>query len=166
MKRLSVLRVASFFLAMALFVVFTMPAAAQNHPTLVKQKLQKMYMEHLSSAGYRPIVDEDGDIQFKREGLFYCIFVEDSDTVFFRLVLFQTVDDMYSLSKILEAANFANTKAKVFKISTAKNSKGENRVFGSVELLLSNPSDFKDVLDRAFNIIDTGMALFKIKLFE
>ena len=166
MKRLSVFSVASFFLAMALFVVFTMPVAAQNHPTLVKQKLQKIYMEHLSLAGYRPFVDDDGDIQFKRDGHTYCIFVEDSDTMFFRLVLIQGVDDAISLSKILEAANYANGKTKVFKINTAKNKIGENRVFGSVELLLINPSNFKDVLERAFDIIDTGMALFKLKLFE
>ena len=51
--------------------------------------------EYLSSEGYRPKYDEDGDIIVKREGKTFAIIFEENDPIYFRVLYpnFWSLDD-------------------------------------------------------------------------
>ena len=46
----------------------------------------ELYMDFLSGEGYRPTIDNDGDVVFKVEGGLYYIDVDADDAVYFRVV--------------------------------------------------------------------------------
>ena len=60
--------------AMAVFLTIG-PAKAQDRKdgALNKEQLQHMYVDYLAMEGYKPEVDADGDVRFKREGRTYFI---------------------------------------------------------------------------------------------
>ena len=45
-----------------------------------------MYVDFLTEEGYKPTVDSDGDVRFKKEGMTYFISVHSNDPQYFRIV--------------------------------------------------------------------------------
>ena len=128
-----------------------------------KQELQRLYTAYLHDEGYKPTVDGDGDVLFKRDGRTYFIQVHPGDPEYFRLVLpgIMKVDNEETRAKALAAADQANARSKAAKVYTVK-----DLVWASVELYVKAPEDFKGVFNRALSGLDNGVSNFAQKLRE
>lgn len=136
-------------------------APVANQPT--REDLQRLYIDYLTEEGYRPIIDDDGDVQFKREGKYYFIQVDEDDPEFFILVLANVwpIESEGERIQVLVAADVSNGTSKASKVQTV----GDD-VWVSVELFLVRPEDFKEVFERSLEAIDNGLSLFVEKMRE
>jgi hypothetical protein len=141
--------------------VAALPAVAQGNAD-VEKRLQKMYVEYLNEAGYRPFVDGDGDVQFKHEGSTYFIDVDEDDTLYFRLVLLGNLPEKFTRNAVLDATNYATEMAKVCKIYL----RDGGIIVADVELFFDRPEDFQAVFERSLSAIDVGLNLFRTKLLQ
>jgi hypothetical protein len=125
--------------------------------------LQKLYTDYLTREGYRPEIDKDGDVQFRREGRVYFIIVGEEDPRFFRVVLpnFWKIESDTERAKVLMAADASNAKTKVCKIHTVS-----GNTWASVELFVDRPEDFQPVFMRAMQSIEIGVRNFVEKMRE
>ena len=141
----------------------TVGAQGKASDAVSKEQLQRLYSEYLTEEGYKPEVDADGDVRFKREGRLYFIAVSEQDPGFFRLVLPNVwpIENEAERSKVLAAADYSNAKTKVCKVFIVK-----KHVWLSVELFFASPRDFKGVFSRAMAAIDTGVVKFAEKMRE
>jgi hypothetical protein len=128
-----------------------------------KKALQKVYMDFLTEEGFRPTIDPDGDIQFKREGFTYFIGVAEGDPQFFRLVLphIWPIESEEERAKVLTAIDYSNRMSKAAKIYTL----GDN-VWGTVELFVSSPGDYEPLFERILGSLDAALELFVEKMRE
>jgi hypothetical protein len=140
-------------------------AVAQDSSThsLNKSEIQQLYTDYLKAEGYKPEVDADGDVIFKRDGRTYFIQVSEKDPEFFRIVLANiwSVEDEKERAKVLVAADSSNAKSKVSKVHTLR-----NNVWVSVEFFFERPEDFKGVFRRAMSALDNGAFNFAINMRE
>lgn len=150
------------FLALAL-VALTSNAIAQDtkQTTGSKTELQRMYTDYLTEEGYKPSIDEDGDVVFKREGRSYFISVSEKDPEYFRVVLpnFWSIESEEERAKVLAAANWSNNRSKVSKIYTVK-----DNTWASIELFIKDPKDFKKVFARSMSALGNGADTFTKKM--
>ncbi|MBM4311584.1 MAG: hypothetical protein FJ119_11665 [Deltaproteobacteria bacterium] len=128
-----------------------------------KAALQRLYTNYLTEEGYKPEVDDDGDVRFKREGRLYFIAVSDKDPEFFRVVLANIwpIESEKERVQVLVAADESNAKSKVSKVFTVR-----DNVWVNIELFLARPEDFKGVFKRAMSALDTGVENFAKKMRE
>lgn len=134
-------------------------AIAQNtgSATAKKKELQQLYIRYLAEEGYKPEVDTDGDVRFKREGKVYFIGVSEDDPGFFRVVLpnFWLIESREERLRVLAAADYSNALSKVCKVFTIKES-----VWATVELFIAAPADFRGVFNRSMLGLDNGVVNF------
>ncbi|MBW1882076.1 MAG: hypothetical protein JRJ58_01000 [Deltaproteobacteria bacterium] len=133
-------------------------AGAQN-----KEQLQRLYVEYLSAEGYRPSIDGDGDVKFKREGRTYFIIVSEKDPEFFRLVLANIweIENDVERSRVLQAADHSNAASKVSKVYIVK-----DNVWVCVELFVAAPEDFRGVFQRSMSAMETGVSNYVERMRE
>ncbi|MDR2541986.1 MAG: hypothetical protein LBC80_00825 [Treponema sp.] len=140
-------------------------AAAENGWT--KEALQEMYMEYLTQEGYRPEIDEDGDIRFRVLGNNYFIIVDEKDQQFFQIYTGFWLDSLTLISKeeAHDLVNFANRRSKVAKISLSS-PEDTNRIIVSItaELLVNEPQDFALILPRSLSLIANAKNIFQTQL--
>lgn len=110
-----------------------------------KKELQTLYTEYLSNEGYKPEVDGDGDVRFKKEGAKFVILIDERDPEFFALALPNIWDFDSDAKKALsiDACNRVNAEVKSAKLFTVK-----NNVWVSSELMFGEPAQFKAVFER------------------
>ena len=153
------------FVAIGIILTLFGPIAviAQNTDRAKEKELQGMYVKYLMEEGYKPEVDSDGDVQFKREGRTYFIGVSELDPGFFRVVLanFWPINSVEERLRVLAAADYSNAELKVFKVFTVKNS-----VWASIELFVASPEDFRGVFRRSMLTLDSGVIIFARKMLE
>ncbi len=144
-----------------ILVLSTGTAAAGDTPS--KEQLQRLYVEHLEAEGYRPSIDADGDIQFKREGRTYFIIISERDPEFFRLVLANIwkIEDDSERSRVLVAADHSNAVSKVSKVYLV-----QDNVWVCVELFLAAPEDFKGVFERSLAAMEVGVSNYVERMRE
>jgi len=121
-----------------------------------KKARAKLYMDYLTAEGYRPYVDEDGDVIFKSEGLTYIIIIDANDEEYFRLVLpnFWGIESGEELVRALYAANHATQTTKVAKVYVR--SDGKN-TWAAIEMFIRPPENFKLVFSRAMSALKTAV---------
>lgn len=131
--------------------------------SLKKEQLQRLYTEYLTAEGYKPEVDSDGDVRFKREGRTYFIDVSEKDPEFFHVVLANiwSIESEKERLQVLAAADYSNAKSKVSKVHTVRDD-----VWVSIELFVASPDDFKGVFKRVMSAFDNGVANFVKKMRE
>lgn len=119
----------------------------------------KLYSDYLEREGYRPTIDSDGDVIFKREGKLYYVDIDTSDASFFRLVYpqFWRIEDGEELARVLLAANTANAKTKVAKVYVLGNLTDTS---ASIEMFFDRPEQFSPVFHRAMSALLAGVANF------
>lgn len=146
----------------ALMAALCMPVMAgavtkETKASPTREELQQLYMDYLEDEGYKPTIDSDGDVNFKREGRQYFIRVSESDPEFFQLVFFNfwSLDDEAERARALAAADVANGKSKVAKVFTNR-----DNMWASIEMFVGAPEDFKAVFTRASGALDFGVANF------
>lgn len=122
-----------------------------------------IYMDYLEREGYRPIIDDDGDVVFKEEGRTYYVDVDTEDEMFFRLVMpnFWSIESGEELARVLIAANYASMKTKVVKVYVRSDDKD---TIASIEMFLGKPEDFTAVFRRALSALKAGVANFVEKM--
>lgn len=136
---------------------------ARGADLTTNEDFQQFYMQYLSGEGYKPEVDSDGDVMFKKEGLTYYIIVNASDAEFFELALpnIHEITDEADRANALVAADYSNAKSKVSKVYLV----GDN-VWVTVELFVASPGDFKGVFQRSIAAALNGANNFIEKLGE
>ncbi len=138
-------------------------AQVSTSSSLKKEQLQRLYTEYLTAEGYKPEVDSDGDVRFKREGRTYFIDVSEKDPEFFHVVLANIwpIESEKERLQVLAAADYSNAKSKVSKVHTVRDD-----VWVSIELFVASPDDFKGVFNRVMSAFDNGVANFVKKMRE
>ncbi len=151
--------IAVVMVALAFFGI----ARAEEPGLSTKEDFQNFYVEYLAGEGYRPEIDSDGDVSFKREGLTYYIIVTESDAEFFEMALpnIHHVEDESDRADCYVAADYSNAKSKVSKVYLVADD-----VWVTVELFIASPDDFKDVFQRSVSALLNGANNFIEKMGE
>lgn len=128
-----------------------------------REQIQNTYLDFLTEEGYRPNLDEDGDVAFKHDGKNYFIPTSIDKRNFFAIVLpriwsFETEEEF---GRILKAADYSNRKSKVSKVYTL-----DNNVWITIEMFLPSPDDFNVVFETAMGTLDNGLDNFVSKMKE
>jgi len=136
-------------------------ASAQAPAQITTRQLQMMYTEFLAQQGYRPQIDEDGDVIFKFEGKTLFMAVQAEDPQYFTVVLPKawSVQDSKERTQVLIAANYANATSKVAKVFVI-----QDEVWVAVELFLDDPMDFRKLFPRSISAIQTTVNQFVAKM--
>jgi len=121
-----------------------------------KTERAKLYMDYLIAEGYRPYIDQDGDVVFKSEGRTYYIEVDEKDEEYFRLVFpnFWSIESDEELARVLYAANHATMATKVAKVYVRSDGKD---TIAAIEMFVSPPENFKLTFSRAMSALRTGV---------
>lgn len=143
--------------------IFLSSAAHAADKKVTRESLQKLYSDFLKEEGYKPEVDEDGDVRFKHEGMTYFIQVDDSDPQFFRLILANIweIESEDEMRNVFAAADHSNAQSKVSKVFTVK-----NNVWVSIELFVEKPEEFRGVFRRCLSALQNGTQNFVVKMKE
>ena len=123
----------------------------------VQRTKVEIYQELLVNAGYRPAIDEDGDVTFRAEGFYFVLYSNEADAEYFQLVLpnvwrFEAVDT----PQILKVANRVTREFKFTKVVVLDN----NAVWVAAELLFSKPRDAEVMLRRTVDTMLTARRNF------
>ncbi|MBL0440692.1 T3SS (YopN, CesT) and YbjN peptide-binding chaperone 1 [Aeromonas veronii] len=164
--RVSMRNMVMVCLALTFGILLAVPgvsAQGTNKQTPNKAELQQLYMSYLTYEEYKPEIDSDGDVRFKRDGNVYYIDVNERDPEFFRIVLANIwpIESDKERSQVLMAASDANAISKVSKVFTV-----ENDVWVSIDLFVRRPEDFKDVFTRSMSALDNGVRNFVKRMKE
>jgi len=144
--------------AAAALLIWSSTLTAEDKNTGNKASFQRMYIDYLTSEGYKPEVDPDGDVTFKREGKNYFINVLPADPNYFRLVLPNVwkIESPAERTKVLIAMDRTNGACKSAKVFATSHS----YVWAVVEVFVEKPDDFKKVFPRAISALDYGFTTF------
>ena len=124
---------------------------------MTRQERLDLYREFLDQEGFRPTIDEDGDLMFKVEGKTYFVFVDGTDTQFFRLVFpsFWSIENEEERAKAYVAAHDATAQTKVAKVFVVKND-----TWASLELFCDPPETVRTVLTRGLSAVQSAVDTF------
>lgn len=147
----------------AALLLLTLPSMAQKGGDMSKAELQKLYTGFLENEGYKPEIDEDGDVRFKREGKTYFINVDEGDAICFRLVLANIwpIESEEERLEVRIAMDHCNAMAKVAKAYMVRDD-----VWVAIETFIAEPGDFKVIFDRSLSALDHGVGLFAKRMRE
>lgn len=128
-----------------------------GRPALSQQELKRLFMEYLSGEGYRPEAKRDDIVEFKREGKWHYLVLEEKDKNFVQVILptIWTIDSEKERLKVLEVADQVNARTKCAKVYTHK-----DEVWISVELFFEHREDFRRVFERAMSALDAAVGNF------
>lgn len=116
------------------------------------------WLDFLASEGFRPEVDEDGDVRFRHEGRTLFLFRDPKDPEYFRISLpgAWECEGPEEEARALAAANAVNRDLKVVKCVLV-----DGVVWISVEQLLDPPDTFRAVFARLLDLV--GSAAWQIR---
>ncbi len=122
-----------------------------------KKELAEKYVSFLSGEGYRPSLDEQQDVVFKKEGLSFIILVDPSDSLYFRVVCpnIWSAEEEKSRCRILVACDKTNYGHKVAKLYLVN-----NKVWATGETFLSGPEAYKPVFERIMSVLLRSVSYF------
>ncbi|MCB0638880.1 MAG: YbjN domain-containing protein [Lewinella sp.] len=122
-----------------------------------EKELQTMYMVYLEENDYSPMVDQDGDVQFRYNNMMYFIDVDASDTEYFAVMLPNSweIESEEEGKQALQACNAVNASTKVVKAQVIN----EN-VWFTTEIILPEPGNFRTVFPRLLEAIDSAVDRF------
>jgi hypothetical protein len=128
-----------------------------------EEQIQALYMETLAEEGFRPKIDDDGDIVFKAEGRTLYIRLYPDDTEYLQLVLpnFWKIESDEERVCATIAANHATRVTKVAKVFVTK-----NNTCASIEMFLPVPELFVKILSRSVAALGNGAEHFIEKMRE
>jgi hypothetical protein len=128
-----------------------------------KKTLQDFYVAYLQKEGFRPEIDDDGNVRFKREGKNFVINIEEQDPSFLKIdtAVVSTDKTPETFRKRLAAANHANNKTKVAKVVAFD----DGAIF-SIEMWLPKPEDTTAGFERLLNALDYAVDLYRKKFNE
>ncbi len=124
-----------------------------------------LYLAHLRDEGYRPELDDDGDVRFKSEGFTIYVICQESDASYFQMLLpgMWTIDDDEELGRALLASTKVTREVKTVKVYVSSNRK---RVDASIEAFMDPITDFKAVFERYLGVLKHCTNRFKEAMHE
>lgn len=122
-----------------------------------RQNLQSMYVDFLTSEGYVPSIDSDGDVNFKVEGTNFYIIVNEEDLGFFQIYQIFGLPTAEQQQNAVAASNYANRSTKVAKTNIS--SDGKSLIING-EIFVSNPEYFKLVFRRLISAMQRARENF------
>lgn len=110
------------------------------------QEQKQTLLDFLSTEGFHPNFDEQGDIAFKCEGWTYVICFDKRDPQFAKMILpgVWEIDDSVALQDVLEGLDEVNRTMKVVKGYTQR-----GNVSFAIEMWLDNPAGWVPYMQRA-----------------
>ncbi len=123
-----------------------------------KQEIASKYLDFLSQEGFRPSVDEDGDVTFRYEGGFYGILIDPKDVKYVRLVFpnFWSIDSKDEGDRASRACVYATGKTKVAKVYTVR-----DNVWAAIELFCPSTEAFQAVFPRCMGALRASVSNFR-----
>jgi hypothetical protein len=121
-------------------------------------EIRDLHVEFLTEQGFRPEIDEGGDVHFRYEGRHFYIMEAEEDT-FFHLLL----PSFYPLTgetDVRNAALAASAASRVMKVAKVFLNSTLDDVSASVELLVAEPTDVHDHLLVCVEILAAARAEF------
>jgi len=122
-------------------------------------KVRQGYIDFLKEEGYVPRVLPNGHVMFKKEGKTYVMYVEREDPTYFCIEFpgfWKFTDD--DRDKVLQAADFANSRNKVGRVYTQG-----NIVSASVDCFLGTPDQYKPTFARSLIALDAAAVMFSAR---
>lgn len=115
------------------------------------------YIEFLQAEGYRPELDDAGDIVFKCEGRYYCVTVDEDDPLYFRLVFpnFWSIDSEPERHWARVAAAEVTAEFKVVKLYSQ-----HDDMQAATELFLARSGDFQLLFERCITALQGAVRRF------
>ena len=113
--------------------------------------LQNVCMEFLQEEGYRPSIDDDGDIMFKSQGFTLFIRTYNDDDVYLKVMLpgFWSIESDQEREKVYYVANKVASEYKVAKVNVIK-----DNTYASCEIFISaDDPQIKRIVGRLINIL-------------
>lgn len=115
--------------------------------------LARFFRDHLAEEGYRPVINEYGDVQFKSEGLIHVIELFDNDLGYARLLL----------PAILSVPEGREDEFRLIALAVTDVMKGVKCSFGSsmslvVESFFATPHQFCDTLPRSLSALRSALS--------
>lgn len=123
--------------------------------------LAAIYIDFLEREGYRPAIDDAGDVLFRCEGRCYYLMVDDDDPTYFRLLFpnFWSIDGALEHQRALLAAADVTAEIKVAKIYVLADD-----TQAAAEMFLADPEqlarDLPRVFDRALRALQGAVRRF------
>ncbi len=117
----------------------------------------------LEEEGFRPKVNDDGDVIFKYEGKTYVVQFDEDDQYFIRVIL----PNFWVLESDTEKAIATKTAYEITRqIKVAKVFSVGDRMWSSAELFFPNEESIKPLFDRILSVVSEAAALFARKMHE
>jgi hypothetical protein len=128
------------------------------------KKGAERYLDFLAEEGFRPRINENGDVAFKYEGGSYVIRIDENDEMYFCLVFpnFWRIESVEELSRVKEIALAVTAEYKVLKIIPVV----DFNTSATVQLFCSPPETFKEVFYRCLRAICAAVKEFSAKMQE
>lgn len=122
-----------------------------------RMRLAEAYAEFLQGEGFRPVLDEAGDLVFKCEGRYYCVTIDESDPLYFRLVFpdFYLVGSDPELHWARIAAAEVTAEFKVVKVYPQGDA-----IQAAAELFLAREGEFRLVFERCLHSLQGAARRF------
>jgi hypothetical protein len=121
--------------------------------------VRQVYLDHLAEEGYRPSVDEDGDVHFKHEGGHYYI-THNSDEGYLQVLFpnFWSIDSPEELQAAYRAVSVVNNGYKVVKFYVRAD---ETNLHATAELFITSPHVAVLHLSRCLDVLTTAQRTFR-----
>ncbi len=128
-------------------------------PTNTFQQRQDYIMEFLRNEGYRPVIDEDDDIAFQREGRWYYITLEGEDDIYYRLFKgeFWKINNDGERERAFQASSIASGEIKAAKVFLNTN---RDNVVAVLESFHHSTIDFTLVFERSLSALGSVVDCF------
>lgn len=116
------------------------------------EEVRDLYLECLKREGYLPKLDEDGDIDFKKEGRRFNVSMVEKDLQFFSLSAYGSYNDILrDRCHALEVINDVQFFYKAIKMMLYDGD--EIHVVFKIENFLDSPVAFENVLLRSVDLV-------------
>lgn len=116
--------------------------------------------DHLSNEGFRPSIDDDGDLRFKVEGRVYFIRLDEEDSTFVRLCAINVATSLeLNFQQALEYANQVCAEIKVAKAFCIERD-GKPIIWVTAECRYSSSAEFVAQLDKLISGIRVAVDHF------
>lgn len=118
------------------------------------------FKEYLLEQGYRPTLDEDGDLVFRNEGKYFFISIDSDDDKFIRLVApnIWEIESEHELQQAFIQANRATCSLKSAKVFVLKNQKN---VWATIEMFVPDEQAFIAVFPRCLEVVARAVSRFQ-----
>lgn len=124
------------------------------------QTRTEMYRDFLLELGYRPHVDDDGDIAFKSEGdQYYIVFSEHDEefVVLARYRFWEVVEEEVTRTAVMDAAIQVASDIKVAKIIVGE----DDDPSVMMEMFCPDPGMFPPIFERALDTLNDAVSAFR-----